>query len=64
MPKLKTHRGAHKRVKLTGGGKLLRRRAFRNHFLGKKTSARKRRYGKNYEFKSNDTKEVKRQLGV
>ena len=36
MPKMKTHRGAAKRFKTTGTGKLRRRRAFRNHILEKK----------------------------
>ena len=38
MPKMKTHRGAAKRFKTTGTGKLRRRRAFRNHILEKKPS--------------------------
>ena len=43
MPKMKTHRGAAKRFKTTGSGKLRRRRAFRNHILEKKPSTVKRR---------------------
>ena len=43
MPKMKTHRGAAKRFKMTGSGKLRRRRAFRNHILEKKPSKRRRR---------------------
>ncbi|NMB45011.1 MAG: 50S ribosomal protein L35 [Firmicutes bacterium] len=42
MPKLKTHRGAAKRFKATGTGKLKRKSAYRRHKLEKKTSRRKR----------------------
>lgn len=42
MPKLKTHKGTAKRVTLTRTGKLLRRRAFGNHLLAKKSKSRKR----------------------
>ena len=40
MPKAKTHSGAAKRFKKTGGG-FKRRRAFRNHILTKKTTKQK-----------------------
>jgi large subunit ribosomal protein L35 len=43
MPKMKSHKGARKRFKLTGTGKVKRRRAFKSHILTKKTSKRKRR---------------------
>lgn len=36
MPKLKTHKGAAKRIKVTGSGKLLHRRASRSHHRGRK----------------------------
>ena len=49
MPKMKTHRGAAKRFKVTGSGKLMRRKAFRNHILEKKSSKRKRRLGREAE---------------
>ena len=42
MPKMKTHRGAAKRVKLTGTGKLKRMRSNKSHILNKKTTKRKR----------------------
>lgn len=46
MPKLKTRKAAAKRFQKSGSGKLLRRKAFRNHMLQHKTSTRKRRlYG-------------------
>ena len=43
MPKMKTHKGAKKRFKVTGTGKVKRLRAFKSHILTKKTSKRKRR---------------------
>jgi large subunit ribosomal protein L35 len=43
MPKMKSHRGAAKRFRLTRTGKLLHRRAGLNHNLGKKVGGRKRR---------------------
>ena len=42
MPKLKTHKGTAKRIKLTSTGKLTRRRAFGSHLLAKKSKSRKR----------------------
>ena len=46
MPKMKTHRGAAKRLKKTGTGKLKRMRAYKSHILTKKTQKRKRRLRK------------------
>ena len=43
MPKMKSHRGAKKRFKITGTGKVKRMKAFKSHILTKKTSKRKRR---------------------
>ncbi len=42
MPKLKTNRGAAKRFKLTGSGRIKRAQANRRHILTKKTTKRKR----------------------
>jgi large subunit ribosomal protein L35 len=42
MPKLKTHRGAKKRFKFTGTGKLKRSKANASHILTKKKQKRKR----------------------
>ena len=43
MPKLKTHKGAAKRFKRTGSGKLMRKKAGRRHILTSKARDRKRR---------------------
>ena len=40
--KMKTHRGAAKRLKLTGSGKVKRNKAYKGHILTKKTAKRKR----------------------
>ena len=42
MPKMKTHRGIAKRVKVTGTGQFKRHHAFKSHILGKKSAKRKR----------------------
>ncbi|AHM56185.1 50S ribosomal protein L35 [Peptoclostridium acidaminophilum DSM 3953] len=42
MPKMKTHRGAAKRFKKTGTGKLKRNKAFKRHILTKKSAKTKR----------------------
>ena len=42
MQKLKTRKAAAKRIKVTGTGKFLRRRAFKNHLLDHKSSKLKR----------------------
>jgi large subunit ribosomal protein L35 len=42
MPKMKTHKGASKRFRLTGSGKVKRYKAFKSHILTKKSSKRKR----------------------
>ncbi|MEM9246958.1 MAG: 50S ribosomal protein L35 [Cyanobacteria bacterium P01_F01_bin.153] len=46
MPKLKTRKSAAKRFRTTGSGKIMRRKAFRNHLLEHKSTARKRRLAK------------------
>ena len=42
MPKMKSHRGAAKRFKMTGTGKIKRNKAFSSHILTKKSTKRKR----------------------
>ena len=42
MPKIKTHRGAAKRFKITAGGKIKRSKAYKRHILTSKTAKRKR----------------------
>ena len=63
MPKMKTHRGAGKRFKVTGNGKIRRRKAFRAHLLEKKPSKRTRRLARGDELLGGDKKHVERLLG-
>ncbi len=64
MPKMKTHRGAAKRFKKTGSGKLKRGRAFKNHMLEHKSSKRKRGLNEDRTVAKADERAVKRMLGI
>ena len=63
MPKMKTHRGAAKRFKVTGTGKLRRRQAYMNHILEKKSPKRKRRLAAETDLHPGDEARIKRMLG-
>jgi len=63
MPKMKPHSGAKKRFKITGSGKLMHRRANRNHLLEHKPSTRTRRLANEVEMAPADAKRIKRLLG-
>ena len=62
MPKVKTNRGAAKRFKATGSGKIKRRKAFSSHILTKKSTKRKRNLRKSGLIDESNTKAVKRML--
>ncbi len=64
MPKLKTHKGTAKRIKLTSTGKVTRRRAFGGHMLAKKSKSRKRAINTTAVIKGRMEKNIKRALGV
>ena len=49
MPKQKTHKGAAKRFKVTGTGKVTRHQAMHSHMLTSKTTKRKRNLRKSTE---------------
>jgi large subunit ribosomal protein L35 len=63
MPKMKTDRGAAKRFKITGTGKIRRLKANRSHLLERKSSRRTRRLGRETDVASADMREVRRLLG-
>ncbi len=63
MPKMKTHRGAAKRFKVTGTGKLRRRQVNMNHMLEKKSPKRKRRLKTEATIAPGDAPRVNRMLG-
>lgn len=61
---MKTHRGAAKRFKTTGSGKLTRKKAFASHLLAKKSAKRKRGLAQDAVVKKSDEKRIKRMLGL
>jgi large subunit ribosomal protein L35 len=63
MPKMKTHSGASKRIRVTGSGKLRRQQAGRRHLLEKKSSRLTRRLEGTTELAKADAGRVKRLLG-
>ena len=63
MPKIKSNRGAKKRFRVTGTGKLKRNHAFMNHILTKKTTKRKRNLRKTSLISPANVRQVKRLLG-
>jgi large subunit ribosomal protein L35 len=60
MPKMKTHRGAAKRYRVTGNGKIKRARAFKSHILTKKSAKRKRNLRKPAYISEAEAKTVKK----
>jgi large subunit ribosomal protein L35 len=64
MPKMKTHSGAKKRIKVTGTGRLLRRQSGKGHYkLAKGTDTFRRRSGE-VELEGGDAKVAKKLLGM
>jgi len=60
VPKIKTNRSANKRFKLTGTGKIKRRRAYASHILTTKSPKQKRRLRKSTFISGVDKKNIKR----
>ncbi|GAA0241542.1 50S ribosomal protein L35 [Metaclostridioides mangenotii] len=58
MPKMKTHRGAAKRLKKTGSGKLKRAKAYKKHILTKKSAKRKMNLRKSTLVSDGDAKRI------
>lgn len=58
MPKIKTHRGAAKRFKKTGSGKIKRSKAYHSHLLGDKSPKRKRGLRKSGLISEQETKNI------
>lgn len=59
MPKIKTHRGLAKRVKVTATGKIKRAKAYHSHLLSSKTPKMKRRLSKSDTIHPSDAKKIK-----
>jgi len=62
MPKIKTKKGALKRFKRTGSGKLVRNKAFASHIMTKKSQKRKRNLRKSTIVDKTEVKKVARLL--
>ncbi len=62
MPKLKTHKGAQKRFKVTGKKKVLYNKSYKSHLLTKKSAKRKRKLGKQALIKDSDRSKIKKML--
>jgi len=60
--KLKTHKGAAKRFKVTATGKVKRRHAYARHILTKKAASRKRRLGQSVVLSDADAPSVRKML--
>ena len=63
MPKMKSHSGAKKRFKVTGGGKLRARHAMTSHIRVKKNAKRQRRLAQPLEVSDPDRPRVRELLG-
>jgi large subunit ribosomal protein L35 len=63
MPKMKTHSGTAKRFRLTGSGKVMRRRANLNHLLEHKSTKRTRHLSKDLTLAGADVRKIKKLLG-
>jgi len=59
MPKIKTHRGLAKRVKVTATGKIKRGKAYHSHLLSSKTQKQKKRLSKADTVHHSDAKRMK-----
>jgi len=64
MAKMKSHRGASKRFKVTGSGKVMRHKAYKSHILTKKSAKRKRGLRQSTTLTSADQKRMKSVLNV
>ena len=64
MPKVKTNSAAKKRFKLTGTGKIKRKRAFHSHILTKKTTKQKRNLVQATLVSPGDERRIKTLLNV
>ncbi len=63
MPKMKTHSGAKKRFRITGTGKIMRRRANRQHYFEHKPTTRTRRLDNEVTVSPGNLKTVRKLLG-
>ena len=63
MPKLKTHKGAAARFRVTGTGKLLRMKGHRSHLRRKKPASVKRQYSDKLPVSAADAPRIRKLIG-
>lgn len=62
MPKMKTHRGAAKRFKITATGKVRRQHSMKSHILTKKSAKRKRQLRRSTEVTGKFARKIKQMI--
>ncbi len=62
MPKMKTHKGAARRFKITGTGKIMRTKHMKSHFRRKKSTRVKQMFDRMLPLDSSNSKQVRRLL--
>ena len=64
VPKMKTHRGAAKRFRVTGKGQIMRKKAYNSHLFTEKSSKRLRSLEANPEVAPSDDRNMRKVLGI
>lgn len=64
MPKVKTKSGAKKRFKISGTGKIMRKKAYKSHILTKKETKQKRNLGYSTSVRETDVPNVRKMLHI
>ena len=64
MPKIKVKKALTKKVKITGTGKVMRRRTGQNHFNAKESGSKTRKKRKDVRLFKSDEKNVKKALNI
>ena len=64
MPKMKTHRGAAKRFRVTGTGRLRRKKAYHGHLFTEKSAKRKRTLKREEDVSRADAANIRKVLGT
>jgi large subunit ribosomal protein L35 len=64
MPKMKTNKGAAKRLRVTGSGKIIHRKAWGSHYFKPKSKPRQMRLKGTDEVEKPDRKRARRLLGT
>ena len=62
MPKMKTHKGAARRFKITGSGKIMRTKHMKSHFRRRKSPRVKRMFDRMLPLDPSKEKSIKRLL--